>query len=332
MEHIRLNTVALLGFAINCAISLGQQASINGVVKDREDKSPIRGAEVKVGAKVLGITGVDGKYVVSNLPRGSRAEVTYTKQGYGAKTEQIILKDERTQEDVALFKNTTDAAYWSSWSDMLRKDVQAQGSDSQSQSEQYAHQWKEVEEAGLTEEAKRAAARQLWTVFPSQSAVPTDLLAYAQASQVRTVGDKEQIAQEIEENTNRFTALSEYDVKGEATVKFNVGSSTISANQEQLNQVAQTATGLTGYIVEVTGYADSTGSAAMNTKLSEERAKAVVTYLMQQGNVPIRHIVTPSAMGTIDAAAPNETAQGRAENRRVEVKVLVNRGMAGGPS
>ena len=60
MEHIRLNTVALLGFAINCAISLGQQASINGVVKDREDKSPIRGAEVKVGAKVLGLQELTG--------------------------------------------------------------------------------------------------------------------------------------------------------------------------------------------------------------------------------------------------------------------------------
>ena len=62
-------------------------------------------------------------------------------------------------------------------------------------------------------------------------------------------------------------------------------------DQETLKRLAQTATGLTGYIVEVTGFADSTGSAAMNTKLSEDRAKAVITFLMQQGNVPIRHIV-----------------------------------------
>jgi OOP family OmpA-OmpF porin len=89
------------------------------------------------------------------------------------------------------------------------------------------------------------------------------------------------------------------------------------------------ATGLTGYIIEVTGYADSTGSAAMNTKLSEDRAKAVVTYLMQQGSVPTRHIVAPGAMGEYGAAAPNETKAGRAENRRVEVKVLVNKGISG---
>jgi len=140
----------------------------------------------------------------------------------------------------------------------------------------------------------------------------------------------EQNIKAIEETTNRFTALSEYDVKGQATVKFKVGSSTLSPeDEEQLKQIAQTATALTGYIVEVTGYADSTGSAAMNTKLSEERAKAVVTFLMQQGNVPVRHIVAPGAMGEYGAAAPNETAAGRAENRRVEVKIFVNKGIAG---
>jgi outer membrane protein OmpA-like peptidoglycan-associated protein len=113
-------------------------------------------------------------------------------------------------------------------------------------------------------------------------------------------------------------------------VKFNVGSSSVSAaDQEELNKLAQTATGLTGYIVEVMGYADSTGNAAMNTKLSEDRAKAVVTYLIQQGNIPIRHIVAPGAMGEYGAAAPNETKAGRAENRRVEVKILVNKGIAG---
>jgi OmpA-OmpF porin, OOP family len=140
----------------------------------------------------------------------------------------------------------------------------------------------------------------------------------------------EQNMKDTQENTDRFIALSEYDVKGQATVKFTVGSSTISPeDQEQIKQVAQTATGLTGYIVEVMGYADATGSPEMNTKLSENRAKAVVTYLIQQGNVPVRHIVAPGAMGEYGPAASNETKAGRAENRRVDVKVLVNKGIAG---
>jgi outer membrane protein OmpA-like peptidoglycan-associated protein len=125
-------------------------------------------------------------------------------------------------------------------------------------------------------------------------------------------------------------ALGEYDVKREATVNFGVGSTKIPAkDQIELKELANAATGLKGYIIEVTGYADSTGNAAMNTKLSEDRAQAVITYLVQQGAVPVRHIVAPGAMGEYGAAAPNETKAGRAENRRVQVKVLVNKGIAG---
>jgi outer membrane protein OmpA-like peptidoglycan-associated protein len=140
----------------------------------------------------------------------------------------------------------------------------------------------------------------------------------------------QQNMKDIEENTDRFTALSEYDVKGQATIKFATASSKISPeDMNQLKQLAQTATSLKGYIIEVTGYADSTGNAAMNTNLSEDRAKAVVTALIQQGGVPVRHIVAPGAMGEYGAAASNETAAGRAENRRVDVKVLVNKGITG---
>ena len=154
-----------------------------------------------------------------------------------------------------------------------------------------------------------------------------------EANQQNMAANKQQIEKninDIEENTNRFTALAEYDVKGQATVNFEVGSTKISVkDQIELKELANTATRLKGYIIEVTGYADSTGGAAMNTKLSEDRAKAVVTYLMQNGEVPVRHIVAPGAMGEYGAAAPNETKVGRAENRRVEVKVLVNKGITG---
>jgi OOP family OmpA-OmpF porin len=154
-----------------------------------------------------------------------------------------------------------------------------------------------------------------------------------ETNQQNIAANKQQIDANIkntEENTQRFTALSEYDVKGQATVNFEVGSSKISVkDQIELRELANTATRLKGYIIEVTGYSDSTGSAAMNTNLSENRAKAVITYLMQKGEVPVRHIVAPGAMGEYGAAAPNETEAGRAENRRVDVKVLVNKGING---
>jgi len=153
------------------------------------------------------------------------------------------------------------------------------------------------------------------------------------ASEQQIGSNREQIQRNlssIEEHTNRFNALTDFDVKGEATVNFAVASTSISKEDAaKLAQLAETAKGLKGYIVEVVGYADSTGSAAMNTKLSEDRAKQVVTWLMQQGGIPIRHIIAPGAMGEYGSKAPNETKAGRAENRRVEVKVLVNKGVVG---
>jgi outer membrane protein OmpA-like peptidoglycan-associated protein len=193
-------------------------------------------------------------------------------------------------------------------------------------------------ESGLQPTAEQVAAN-VQAIETNRSDIAANKVQLAahkeniETNQQNIAANKQQIDQnikDIEENTNRFSALSEYDIKDQASVKFGVGSTKISAeDQEELKKVAQTALGLKGYIVEVVGYADSTGSAAMNTKLSEDRAKAVVTYLMQQGNVPVRHIIAPGAMGEYGAAAPNETKEGRAENRRVEVKVLVNKGIAG---
>jgi outer membrane protein OmpA-like peptidoglycan-associated protein len=196
----------------------------------------------------------------------------------------------------------------------------------------------EMIQAGLHPTAQEVTANRQAIETNQQNIGANKMQLAAQKQNIETnqqdiAAHQQQIAEnikDIEENTKRFTALSEYEVKGEATVQFDTGSSKISQTyQEELKKLAQTATGLTGYIVEVTGYTDATGSAAMNTKLSEDRAQGVVVFLMQQGNVPIRHIVAPGAMGEYGPAASNETKAGRAENRRVEVKVLVNKAIAG---
>jgi OOP family OmpA-OmpF porin len=196
----------------------------------------------------------------------------------------------------------------------------------------------ELIQAGLHPTAEHVAAN-MQTLAEHQEKIETNKVQlaanreYIENNKKNIATNKQQIEaniKDIEENTQRFMALSEYDVKGQATVNFEVGSSKISAkDQIELKELANTATRLKGYIIEVMGYADSTGNAAMNTKLSEDRAKAVITYLVQQGSVPVRHIVAPGAMGEYGEAASNETAAGRGENRRVEVKVLVNKGVAG---
>lgn len=148
------------------------------------------------------------------------------------------------------------------------------------------------------------------------------------ANKVEIAANREMIESNQEAVNKRFAQLTDFDVKSNVTVYFASGSKTISAaDKSALTQLGREAEGLKGYIIQVKGFADSSGNAAMNQKLSMDRAQEVVAYLLQNCNVPLRHIVAPGAMGEADPVATNETAQGRKENRRVEVKILVNKGL-----
>ena len=150
------------------------------------------------------------------------------------------------------------------------------------------------------------------------------------ANQQNIAANKTAIDANAVETSKRFSELSEYDTKDQLDVRFASGSTTISAaDNEALKKLAHNAVNLTGYIIQVKGFADSSGNAAMNQKLSMERAQNVIAFLLQNCNVPVRHIIAPGAMGEAAPVGSNETAQGRAENRRVEVKVLVNKGLSG---
>jgi OOP family OmpA-OmpF porin len=193
-------------------------------------------------------------------------------------------------------------------------------------------------EAGLTPTAEQVATnvKTLETHQGQLSGHTVELASQKEnitSNENNIAAQKQQLEQTIkdtEENEQRFATLSDYDVKDQATVKFAFNSAGLSSEgQEALKSLAGNAAGLKGYIVEVTGHTDSTGSADVNTKLSQDRATAVVKYLFQQCNVPMRHIVAPGAMGEFGPTSSNEKKGGRAENRRVEVKVLVNKGVAG---
>jgi outer membrane protein OmpA-like peptidoglycan-associated protein len=189
----------------------------------------------------------------------------------------------------------------------------------------------EMIQAGLNPTAEQVAAN-MQAIEGNKQNIATNQQSIA-ANQQNIGANKQQIEQnikDIQENTDRFYKLGEYDVKAELNVKFKVGSSQISPeDQKRIAELAKNAIEQTGYIIEVRGYADSSGNALMNEELSEDRAEAVVGSLIQQCNVPVRHITAPGAMGEYQPAASNETAQGRAENRRVQVRVLVNKGIAG---
>jgi OmpA-OmpF porin, OOP family len=127
----------------------------------------------------------------------------------------------------------------------------------------------------------------------------------------------------------RFGELSDYDMRREAVVFFDTGKTDISPNgKKDLDAIAQQAKSINGYLIEVEGFADSSGNPAQNETLSLERSQAVIDYLTETGGVSPLHLLAPGAMGTSQPLASNETAGGRAENRRVVVKVLVNRGLS----
>ena len=147
----------------------------------------------------------------------------------------------------------------------------------------------------------------------------------------QSVAANQQGIQEVAQSTSRrFSDLATWYVKGEATVRFEVGDSALSEeNKQQIKALANQALSYTGFVIEVRGYADSTGRLEDNQQLSKERAQAVVAYLLQDCNVPTKNIAAPGAMGETNPPASNETAYGRAENRRVDLKLLVNKGVAG---
>lgn len=128
----------------------------------------------------------------------------------------------------------------------------------------------------------------------------------------------------------RMNNMGNYEVKATATVYFANGSSVIDAKgKSDLSALAAKTKGITAYMVQVAGYASSTGNAAINDKLTDERAQNVIEYLEQTGNVPLYRMLAPAAMGSSHPAASNATAEGQAQNRRVVVTIVVNKGVAG---
>jgi OmpA-OmpF porin, OOP family len=128
----------------------------------------------------------------------------------------------------------------------------------------------------------------------------------------------------------RFGELGEYNIMNEVTVLFGNGKVTVDPQyRPQLLKLAEQALTITGYVIQVKGYASAVGSASLNQKLSVERANAVSQFLEQDANVPLTNMLAPGAMGTADQVGPDTTAEGQAENRRVVVMVLQNKGIAG---
>jgi outer membrane protein OmpA-like peptidoglycan-associated protein len=134
----------------------------------------------------------------------------------------------------------------------------------------------------------------------------------------------------IEAANKRFGQLDDYNIMDEVTVYFANGKVALDPKyQPQLLQLAEKAKTITAYTIQVKGYASSVGSASLNQRLSEDRANSVTQFLQQQGHVPLTNMLAPGAMGEARQIGNDKTAEGQEKDRRVVVRVLQNKGIAG---
>ena len=139
---------------------------------------------------------------------------------------------------------------------------------------------------------------------------------------------KERGRTELSALATRIANLDAYDLKFVGRVYFQTGSDVLTAAAKStLDSLINLGKGMNGTLVEISGFADATGSRELNQRLSQRRVESVVTYVAGTHNVPLRKIVNPSGLGTSQPVGSNDTPEGRAANRRVEVRILVNRGI-----
>jgi outer membrane protein OmpA-like peptidoglycan-associated protein len=128
----------------------------------------------------------------------------------------------------------------------------------------------------------------------------------------------------------RMGDIDQYNIKGTANVYFDTGKAVLSAKaKEDLCATASTAEAMDNALMLVVGYTDSVGSEEYNQQLSEKRASSVINHLQQKCSWKPYRMLTPTGMAESDPLASNDTPEGKAQNRRVSVNILVSKGLDG---
>jgi len=184
------------------------------------------------------------------------------------------------------------------------------------------------------EAAARAAAeeaKRMQGQIAENTALANEARAKAEAAQATA----DQAFKDAALANNRINGLDEYETVKLIPVLFKVNSAILDAEAKKtIDEAAAWAKAekakgnANGWLVQVTGFADTSGHTARNKALSEKRANAVIQYLVLRHGMDLRRLVQPFGYGENNPVANNKTAAGRAQNRRVEIKVLQNKGIA----
>ena len=187
----------------------------------------------------------------------------------------------------------------------------------------------DLEQAQIAEAANREHRKQLEEHNAELERQAAALKAQNEQLQIQQA-QLEAHKAEIEAAKARFGEMDEYYIMDELTVYFANGKVKVDPKYEpQLLDLATKAKSIDGYVIEVAGYASSAGSASVNQKLSEDRANNVTNLLLQKGHVPLTRLLAPGAMGEAHQVKTDKGTEAQAENRRVVVRVLQNKAIAG---
>jgi outer membrane protein OmpA-like peptidoglycan-associated protein len=183
-----------------------------------------------------------------------------------------------------------------------------------------------VHETQKQSEANQAELQQQADALAAQNAALKEQQSALEKQQHEIAANKAQIAA----TSARFGQLDDYYILDEVTVYFANGQVKVDSKYVQpLMDLVAKAKSYNGYNVQVKGYASAVGSVALNQELSEDRANNVTNILIQQGHIPLTNMLAPGAMGESRQVGSDKTAEGQAQNRRVVVRALLNKGIAG---
>jgi len=177
-------------------------------------------------------------------------------------------------------------------------------------------------------EKQTAQNRQQLAQTDQQLAATKEQLAATKEQLATTDQALVDTSKEVVATNKRISNLDKYDVVKVVTILFDLNSDKLTNQAKaQLDDLGSRAPGARNYMVEVKGYTDPTGNFDKNLELSQRRADAVVQYLTVKWNIPLRRISVPMGFGETRQVGSANTAAGRAQDRRVEVSILFNKGL-----
>ena len=290
----------------------GQKVKVQGVVSLRSGDS----------FKVRDIQGAETTVMLTS-------DTDVTSHGFGKKDYPVtfIMRGLRLQ---AQGKGDAQGNLVADWVRFDEKDLRA--AQALEQTDELA-QDNEARIAAAEQAARdaKAEAERMAGQIAENTALANDARARADAAQAQADAAFKSAAMA----NNRINGLDDYDVIRKIPVLFKVGSSALDVNARQvMDEAAAWAKAekekgnANGWLVQVVGFADTSGKSARNRALSDRRAKAVIQYLVLKHNLDLRRLVQPFGYGDSKPVASNKTAAGRAKNRRVEIRILQNKGIA----